>query len=410
MDDWYYNKNCRPLDIHKYSYFKQVTQCIDNLAEDIELYNNFFFLDELKKHLTVVVVDLYHMWFYVEFNGGIGYSRDKNKYKLRSRYNKLRIKREPLIHTINCLIENEFIVQKKGYKSYDYGVNTKIRATPKLIDYIKEFNVDPDMIWKGEQEIIVLKDKKGGKLEYNDNQYTIKIREELLMYIDKLVKHKITHINKKFIKLDTIDIHRVFQNDFKHGGRIYGGFWQSKVRSEERKNILIDNQKTIELDYTNQNIKILYALEGTDYFGDAYTIPNYDRKLVKKAMICAINCRSKESAIRAIQKEINMDGYLHKYWLKNRPNIGLLLDQLEFEHQEIEKYFYTCVGMSCQRIDSEICIKIINEFVKQGKVVLTIHDSFVVKEEDKEFLKNTMLNKFNEVLNTRMDNPDTLIH
>lgn len=411
--DWYYNKSCRPLDIHKYSYFPQVTQCIDRLIDETNLYMEDLnhSTEEIKRHLTIVVVDLYHRWFYMEFNGGIGYSRDNNAYLLKSRYNKIKIKKNILLYVIDELQKHEFIEHKKGYKSFDYGVNSKIKATPKLIDFIKEFRVDPDMIWHSDQrELIILKDEDGKKIEYIDNEFTNKIREDLLMYIDRLSKHNITCENQQFLKIDTLSIHRVFQTDFKQYGRIYGGFWQSQVKSEERKLIKIDGSETVELDYKNQMIRILMSLENIDYGSyDAYDIQGVDRKLVKKAVICMINCDSKNDTIRAIQGAINKDKYLYSYWIKERTNIKLLLDQLEFKHQNILQYFYNSSGALCQRIDSEICSRIINTFVHSNKCLLSIHDSMICKIEDRKLLFDTMHQKFQEVLKINIQDPNTII-
>lgn len=409
IGEWYYNKNCKPLDMHKYSHYPQVVQCIDKLLFDLgdDLPNNKIY----KVHLNMVVVDLYHRWHGFKFNGGLGYSRDNNAYRLKTRYNGLRIKKKPLLETIDKLLELGYINHMKGYKTDKQGFNSKIQATPKLIDYIKSFDIDPDCIWSSDQkEIIILKDKNGKKLEYKENEFTNRVREELLIYIDRLSKHQITIDGKNFIKLDTMDIHKVFQTDFKQYGRIYGGFWQHAVTSKERENIKIDNQETTELDYKNQMIKILYSLEGIDYDYDAYDVQGVDRKLVKKAVICMINCDSKFDAIRAIQGAINKDSYLYDYWFnKNRVNISDLLKQLEFKHQEVLKYFYNSSGALCQRIDSELASRIINFFVHQNKCLLGIHDSFICKKEDQDLLFKTMHREFQNLLKINVLDPNTLI-
>ena len=407
--EWFYDQNCRPMDIHKNSFFPQVTACIDDLANNLGIEEK-----EVKISLNMVLIDLYHRWFYNEFNGGIGYSRDNNCYRVKTRYNRLGIKKIPLLLAVDALTKYEYIDHVKGFKpAQGRGVNSKIRATPRLIELIKSYKIEPDMIESDpNKESIILKDPNGKKLEYKDNEFTDRIREELSMYVERLSKHNITCKGyRDFLKIDTINIRKIFQTDWKSYGRIYGGYWQSSITSDQRKDIMIDDQDTIELDYSNQMVRILYSLIQRDYGDqDAYDLNiatnSPPRRVIKKAIICAINCKDKPTAIKAIQGEINKDSTL-----KDHPkiNISKLLFDLEFKHQDIASLFYSGVGARCQRIDGEIASRIINHFTSIGKPVLSIHDSFICKEEDQQLLFELMHSTFQSVLSINIKDPNSLI-
>ena len=47
-------------------------------------------------------------------------------------------------------------------------------------------------------------------------------------------------------------------------------------------------------------------------------------------------------------------------------------------------------GMELMYIDSQIATETINYFVKQNKPILPIHDSFIVKELDQDYLLASM--------------------
>ena len=81
----------------------------------------------------------------------------------------------------------------------------------------------------------------------------------------KEFKVRINHHNK-FVR-------RVFYRGSWHlGGRLHGGFWQ-QLSGEDRKNIRINDFRTVELDFSGLHINLAYALEGLDPIQeDPYTV------------------------------------------------------------------------------------------------------------------------------------------
>jgi len=63
-----------------------------------------------------------------------------------------------------------------------------------------------------------------------------------------------------------------------------------------------------------------------------------------------------------------------------------------------------------QAFEAEITIAIINRFVAMGKVVLTIHDSYIVTEDDKALLGKVMIEEFQNVSGLLITDRDRLIH
>jgi hypothetical protein len=61
-------------------------------------------------------------------------------------------------------------------------------------------------------------------------------------------------------------------------------------------------------------------------------------------------------------------------------------------------------------MDGEICMDVINRFTSLGKVVLTIHDSFIVPLEDKLLLKDTMVSAYHDFTGVTVSDTDNLNH
>jgi CRISPR/Cas system-associated protein Csx1 len=63
------------------------------------------------------------------------------------------------------------------------------------------------------------------------------------------------------------------------------------------------------------------------------------------------------------------------------------------KHHLLKNYYFDAeVGMLAMNAESEVALAIIKEFTRLDKPILTIYDSFVVKEEDKSLLTETMVN------------------
>ena len=87
-----------------------------------------------KRHLKVVVLDLYVNWL-SDPELYTGYYRQVSHYKAKSRYNKLQISKL-VIQVIDALVEHGYVDHKKGF--YDYSSRTsRMRGKKKLFELIK---------------------------------------------------------------------------------------------------------------------------------------------------------------------------------------------------------------------------------------------------------------------------------
>ena len=176
-------------------------------------------------------------------------------------------------------------------------------------------------------------------------------------------------------------LYRVFNNGiFDNGGRFYGGWWQI-IPSDYRRYITINWVPTVELDYSNMQAAMLYAMEGLPLEGDAYQIDGIDparyRRLIKKTFFKLINATGRmRPPVRAELPE----GWT---W-------GRLRDAVRDKHQRIARHFGTGIGIRLQRIDSDIAEDVMMSMMRDDDLALPVHDSFRTYFSRQERLRTAM--------------------
>ncbi|WP_045834578.1 hypothetical protein [Hyphomicrobium sp. 99] len=175
-------------------------------------------------------------------------------------------------------------------------------------------------------------------------------------------------------------LYRVFNNGrFDHGGRFYGGWWQH-IPSKYRKFITINWTPIIELDFSNMQIAMLYAMEGHALEGDAYALDGVSaeyRKLIKRTLLALINA---EGRIKAPASRERPPGWT---WAD-------LKDAIKEKHSRIASHFGSGIGRRLQRVDSDIAEDVMMSFMARDVLVLPVHDSFLTFPGQRDDLKTAM--------------------
>lgn len=177
-------------------------------------------------------------------------------------------------------------------------------------------------------------------------------------------------------------LHRVFNRSLELGGRLYGGWWQG-VPSSERRHLLIDGERVVEIDYHHLHPRMLYAHVGQRLDGDAYTITgcDIDRSLVKKAFNTMINAASWPEARGAIASSLDGDV----------SGAQRLMRAVSRYHAPVDRLFCSGLGLRLQRIDSDIAVSVVTEMaVRRGVPCYPVHDSFIVPVSERETLVAVM--------------------
>lgn len=417
--------NSRPFDVHRWSEYPQLLQATKTLWEILYPHKQLSWDNKRVRHLRVVLNDLYACYL-EDPTKWVGFSRDRNHYK-KSRYNALHISYRPLIDgIIDPLISSGYIEQYPGCYNRETmtGYTSRMKATTKLIDLIEMSTEDNQrkaipinaLGFHPDQEVLILRDVHGRDTEYEDtdNPNITRWREELYKYNELLLESEIILNPDEVFEVD-VDytrkkVHRVFNsNNFVFGGRFYGAWWLS-IRDRDlglRKYILINGEKTIELDYKAMHIYILYAGRGINCFSrfeDPYileTIPNCHmyRKFFKLLLLIVINSSNRKAAAAAMSKKIR-EGRDQGNIIVAPDNMSITeaIKLFEEKHHIISEFFYSpSFGIFLQRIDALVAEQIIKHFTEINIPVLCIHDSFIIQERHRDALEIVMKDKFTNI-------------
>lgn len=417
----------RPLDVHRWSDHPEAKKIVHTIWS--EYYSDSYpesgqgnkASSSRRKQFKVLLLDLYVAWL-EDPQLSIGVGMSKSAYKAKSRYNALYIS-YLIVEMVRHGHHQGLIDLKKG--SEDSKTTTRIRATAKLQEYFKHANLDLlDFTRHSGQETIILKikdegDDKAHPIAYMDSDFADipQMRQEMNQYnallhmtfidiptlkeplickessADEPVS--ITH-DKKFVR-------RIFyRGNWKLGGRFHGGWWQN-IGEDWRKQIYINNESTIEQDYSGLHVNLLYGLQGLQPLKDPYSLDlDYglsaveQRTVVKGLVLISINASSAKSAFNAFRLD-QPRGSKAKHFTNDF--LDRLLTAFKKKHPRIESSLCSDKGVELMNIDGRITAKVINHFTAKNIPVLTIHDSYITQNKYTGELKEVMNKATLEELN-----------
>jgi len=364
-------------------------------------------LDKYYNHLSCISANLI-LLFLNKKGEYVFYSRDNNYYKKIKRYNPLSISVRKITKIINLLIKYKFVEHRKGRHmrhSKEPSYRSRIKPTANFLNLIKNNPINREDIKVFEPEVIILKNSRKDLKDYVDNDEIDEIRQDCLRYNNNLNQTIISLTNNKIvdeyqvnndIKFENKNYYRVFNQNFKNGGRFYGPWWLG-IPSELRQYITINNNKTAEYDYSSLIIHQIYSEVGLNYFeentysDDPYLlkgVPDTERKINKAIIQIGLNCDDLDSLNKALLSQ-----YKKGKLIGNKPKkkeIERRLNIFKEMNPKISDYVYSKCALRFQYQDSEIVRKIVNRCSKYLIPVLSVHDSFIVEETNSNFIIDTM--------------------
>ena len=281
------------------------------------------------------------------------------------------------------------------------GQVTTFWAGKRLITRIKERQIGyHDITLEQSKNVIELRNKKpagttkGKLIRYEETPLTGQYRDEMEQINAFLREADICYQGNKDIDDSRVELKRIFNNgSFEEGGRLYGGFWIS-MKSDDLKEVTIDDEWVVVLDYGQMAVRLAYSLaNATVHFDDGYLIPNWEkaRELTKKLINVMLNSTSSDewTVPKKLQK-------LYPYREKIERD---LITDIRIFHKPISKLFGKPNGMRFMFLESEILIDVLMELNVLGIVALPIHDGLLVKPSQQETAKKVMLKVFKKHTN-----------
>ncbi len=246
----------------------------------------------------------------------------------------------------------------------------------------------------------------------------------------KLLSEKTVSING--IQVPELFFRRIATVDLDHGCRWYDDGTIQQEDATSRSSTVIDEEPTIEVDYSSLHFSLAAEELGLDLKGkDPYSFPfhveidedevekwkvdygfseKYDpvRNLKKTALLTMFNAKSEKSAVSAIAKALR-DDYKKQEPVK-RKFVGIksvkvkeLVKELKHHNTEVNTYLMSGVGLRFQKLDSDMMTYCIERFMNVGEVCIPIHDSIIVKKSMKDFAVECMFDAYEKVMGSRVN-------
>ena len=290
------------------------------------------------------------------------------------------------------------------------GWQSHMGATDKLHEFLEEvvmcggeLVLDADAV-----DLIELRDEDGNPIleaEWGLNyRQTRKInsRASQIKKLNKFIKN--FDIKDGGGKKLHVHWRSIFNRDFDHGGRLYavGGSYQT-MPSIMRRNIRINGEATVELDYKTLHPHMLYTRVGSVAPADCYSFSDYSRDINKVAFQIVLNATSREAAVKALAMGDEVKDKVSRLGLpahtkEARAAASVLVEKITAYHGPIKEFFFTGEGLRLQKTDSDMALDVMLELMKQGIPALSVHDSFRVPVSKREALQTAMDNASREHL------------
>jgi hypothetical protein len=428
IDRWH----SRPLDVHRWSDHPEIKILTEQLYVECQISS----LDKAgnrkpkktaKDMLRVLLLDLYVAWLN-DPSLALGFSKNNNSYSTGSRMDRIHIgnniiKVEEKLAAAGYIDEKKFSKDRSGKKP---SYMTRIRHSQRLLDAFIKLSVDLyDIDHHAGRPLILLReryqDEDGNKqkrlLNYPMTPEVEAMWADLVAYNDLLrrsfidipsqneanVTRPIERGKRKdqvqIISLgpDNKHVHRVFngtvEDNWTKGGRFYGGWWL-QIPREKRKEIHINDQPTVEIDYKAFHPNLLLNDPVYDpYDLEELILPNFiktrsdQRNVIKSLILMAINATSADKAFQAFRKDQKTDSPYKKL---GNDELRLLLDSFTDRYPELKEQLNTGKALHLMNLDSKIASLVLNHFTGIGIPVLCIHDSFIIQKDKAQDLKDAL--------------------
>jgi hypothetical protein len=248
-----------------------------------------------------------------------------------------------------------------------------------------------------------LKGKDGLEVSLTRSKKIRAIEADITRINDALTRHRIT-VEHPDVKRDSagflivrgqridptrVAYTRVFNGSLNGGGRLYGPYWQSLPR-DVRIGLRIDGEPTAEYDIPACHVQLLRAWAGLPPVPpgvDSYAVDGVPRSVVKKAVLVALNCKSRREAVLALNAELRAAG-------NGEMAASTIIKRMEAEMPDLP--FFTQAALRLQNLDSDVCVKVHLACQAAGFIALSIHDGFVCQRSHRGALIEIINRQFGD--------------
>jgi hypothetical protein len=272
---------------------------------------------------------------------------------------------------------------------------TSIRPSHRFRRLVQEFCLLPSDIAELQRpEPIELKSfppgqgKKAPRIDYEDTDQTIKLRQEMHEINRHLLAARIDYTGQAVVDINRRQLRRSFtRRRFDSGGRLFGGFWQQMKKEHRLQHIKINGEDVVELDYGQTMPRLVYALvEREPPMTDLYAIPGFEKSRdgVKRVM----------AAMLFVEQPLSRFPQGTRKLFPRQTRVQDVTDGVIAAHPEIASKLFRGVGHHCQFLESQILVEVLRILNGMGVTALPIHDAVLVPASASSLAERVMLYTF----------------
>jgi hypothetical protein len=299
--------------------------------------------------------------------------------------------RESAKRVIHALEELDYVAIHLGTKhpTVKHGTPTSIEPRPKLLDLLVQLGVITNTGNETKTPLVYTKLESGEVEEVtNDESEPILVKQNAMIastdielplntydeYVDCYTK---AYVSGGMVR-------RIYSKELNQSGRFYHGY--SGCPSRYRQLITFDGEPTVELDYQSSQVHVAYSMNGLNAWnyisGDPYVPPNADPK--HRGVYKALLTRSFTSAnpVRTVWADRDIK--------TNDLNLSHMLEEIWQMHPQIANHRHEEAHETITYQESLVCLKVIELCNEKNIAVLPIHDSFIVKKQQRDVLETIM--------------------
>jgi hypothetical protein len=311
----------------------------------------------------------------------ISYSRNKNWYHDpgRQQYFPVASCYASMVAAVDQLAATGAIEHLKSPRG-NLGQQSRFRATP---DLYRAYTERPVPLICNPKERIILRDAEGRLAAYQNSDRIEKWRKQVAAFNEML--------SSAFIELDgklisegdavwvrdddgdqqrmvngtaTLSLHRIWNEKWNRGGRLYGP-WVQNLPKETRRTLLLNGEPVAEPDYPALHCRLLYDLADKEMPDRPFEIDGWERSEVKRAFYTMVNAPTRNSARLAI-------------W-DHTKRTDELMAAIVRKHSAVSDALCSGIGARLMFVDSTIMCRNLGDLNRQGIVALPVHDSLIVQ-------------------------------
>lgn len=237
-------------------------------------------------------------------------------------------------------------------------------------------------------ERIVLRGAEGSS-EYGETDQTTRLRCEVLAINEHMTRHPVDYSSSLPIDRSATVLSRIFNHSFDQGGRLYGHYAQN-LRKDQRQYLTIDSEPLADLDFEAMHYWLLHAEAGVTplTLRDPFAIPGFEdhRKLIKTAAYAILNASRRLKNYPTGLNELAPTGMpWHDVEAAVLANLPI-----------ISSHAYSGIGLTLQRRESDILVRVLAELILADIGFLPMHDGIMVPASHAALTHSIMLRVYRE--------------